>query len=134
MPRITLPLLLLTVALAGCTPEAETPAQRVFFESPTDGATVQSPVAVSMGAEGIEVAPAGIMDENSGHFHIVVNQPLVAAGAVIPADSLHLHYGTGAATTMLDLPPGQHVLRLQMGNGAHLAIDGLSDEITITVE
>ncbi|NNE70657.1 MAG: DUF4399 domain-containing protein [Rhodothermales bacterium] len=133
MPRFAL-LILFVVALAGCASEDAAPAQRVFFESPADGATVQSPFEVTMGAEGIAVAPAGTMEENTGHFHIVVNGPLVPAGAVIPADSLHLHYGTGAASATLDLPAGEHVLRLQMGDGAHMAIEGLSDQITVTVE
>ncbi|MCB0186627.1 MAG: DUF4399 domain-containing protein, partial [Caldilineaceae bacterium] len=58
------------------------------------------------------------------------------AGDVIITDDQHLHFGKGQAVTKLELTPGEHVLRLQFANGAHLALDGdeYQDEITITVQ
>lgn len=129
-----LALSLLVFFATACTDAPEAPASRVFFESPADGATVQSPVAVVMGAEGVTIAPAGTMEPDTGHFHIIVDQPFVAAGSVVPADSAHIHFGTGATTASLDLTPGEHVLRLQLADGAHIAMDGLQSEIRITVE
>jgi hypothetical protein len=39
-------------------------------------------------------------------------------------------------TTTLELEPGLHTLRLQVANGAHLALEGeqYRDTITVTVE
>ncbi|MBO6575488.1 MAG: DUF4399 domain-containing protein [Rhodothermales bacterium] len=132
-----LPLLLLVAACTSDQPQAEPeaaePSARVFFASPADGAELESPISVEMAAEGIDVVPAGTFTENSGHFHILVNEPFLAPGSVIPADSTHIHYGDGSSSTTLDLPPGEHVLRLQLADGAHIALEGMEDEITITV-
>lgn len=129
-----LSLLFPVLFVVACSDTPDEPASRVFFESPLDGATVQSPVAVSMGAEGIGIAPAGTFEANTGHFHLVIDQPFVTAGSVVPADSAHIHFGTGATTASLDLPPGEHILRLQMADGAHMALEGLQAEIQLTVE
>ncbi len=108
----------------------------VFFTSPTDGAEVTSPFEVEMGATGLSVDPAGDIKENSGHMHILVDEDFVAPGEVILASDTMLHYGDGQTKTTLDLPPGEHTLRLQFANGAHIALEGdqYRDEITITVK
>ena len=51
---------------------AQAPA-RVFFVEPKDGATVTSPVHVKFGVEGMKVAPAGTMTENTGHHHLLID-------------------------------------------------------------
>ena len=89
-----------------------------------------------MGATGLSVDPAGDIKENSGHMHILVDEDFVAPGEVILASDTMLHYGDGQTKTTLDLPPGEHTLRLQFANGAHIALEGdqYRDEITITVK
>ena len=108
----------------------------VHFVSPEDGARVTSPFKVEMAAEGVEVVPAGTMREGTGHMHILVDAPFVRPGNVIPSDDQHLHYGDGSTTAMLDLPPGEHVLRLQLADGAHKAFVGgeYRDVIVVNVE
>ena len=54
----------------------------------------------------------------------MVDTDFVAPGDVIISDELHKHFGQGQLTTILELKPGVHVLRLQFGNGAHIALDG----------
>ena len=46
-----------------------------------------------------------------------------------------IHFGQGQLTTTLDLEPGEHTLRLQFADGAHIALDGdqYRDEITVVV-
>lgn len=100
------------------------PAISVYFVSPVDGARVTSPFDVQMAAEGVEVAPAGTMEEGTGHMHILIDVPFVPAGEVIPTDDAHRHYGDGSTTATLDLAPGNHVLRLQFADGAHRAFEG----------
>lgn len=106
----------------------------VHFVSPADGARLNSPVEVEMAAEGVEVVPAGTMREGTGHMHILVDAPFVLPGNVIPSDDQHIHYGDGSTTATLVLPPGEHVLRLQLADGAHRAFEGGEYRDVITVE
>jgi hypothetical protein len=108
----------------------------VRFVAPQDGATISRRVDVVMAADGLVIEPAGAINANAGHFHILIDTDFVPAGDVIITDAQHLHFGKGQAVTRLDLTPGEHVLRLQFANGAHIALAGdqYRDEITVTVE
>ncbi len=112
----------------------ETPA--VGFEQPADGATVSSKFKVVMAAAGLVVEPSGEINEGAGHFHILVDTDFVPTGQVIPTDEQHLHYGKGQQTVYVELEPGEHTLRLQFADGAHIALEGdqYRDTITINVE
>ena len=108
---------------------------RVFFVAPQDKATVSSPVQVKMGVEGMTVQPAGELKAGTGHHHIIIDGQALKAGAVVPADATHIHYGKGQTETTLDLTPGTHTLTMQFANGAHQSYGpGLSSTITVTVE
>ncbi len=108
---------------------------KVFFVEPKDGATVTSPVKIQMGVEGMEVKPAGKIQDGSGHHHIVIDSDPVAKGTLVPADDKHKHFGKGQTETELQLAPGQHTLQLQFANGVHLSYgEQMSAKITITVE
>jgi len=132
------------IALAGdeyrdeivVTVKEDAPAESVRFTSPLDGAIVPPSFELSMAAAGLLVEPAGEVVEGAGHLHILVNTDFVPAGEVIISDEQHLHFGAGQLETTLDLPPGEHLLRLQLANGAHIALDGdqYRDEITVIVE
>src|SRR5688572_2095973 len=113
-PFVALALLAL---LAACAPAGANPAARVFFTSPADGASVTSPVHVTLGAENFTVEPAGAVKAGAGHLHIMVDAPCVAAGEVIPKDATHLHYGQGQLAADLELAPGTHTLCLQAADG-----------------
>lgn len=109
---------------------------RVFIMSPADGATVSNPVHVEFGIEGMTVAPAGDMTENSGHHHLIIDADLPDPSMPIPADDHHVHFGKGNTSTDLTLEPGQHTLQLVLGDYMHVPHDPpvVSDVITITVE
>lgn len=109
---------------------------RVFFTSPSDGATVTSPVKVAMGAENFVIEPAGKVKAGAGHLHIMVDTDCVAAGEVVPADAAHLHYGKGQLEAELALLPGTHTLCLQAADGAHIALvgAGMTQKITLSVK
>lgn len=106
----------------------------VNFVEPTDGASVTSPVSVTMAATNFTIEPAGdgTVREGAGHFHIMIDTECVTPGEVIPSDDSHQHYGDGATEAELELAPGSHTLCLQAGNGAHTALD-LTETITIEV-
>lgn len=104
----------------------------VRFAEPLDGATVASPVKVRMEATDFTIEPAGEVREGAGHFHIVVDAECVAVGEVVPSDPTHLHYGKAQTEAEVPLAPGRHTLCLQVGDGAHSALD-LTETITIEV-
>lgn len=89
-----------------------------------------------MSATGLKIEPAGDVHTEAGHFHIIVDKDFIPAGDVIPKDATDLHFGQGQLTTTITLTPGIHVLHLQFGNGAHIALDGpqYRDTITVTVK
>jgi hypothetical protein len=132
---LALALFLLVVGLSAYAASAAAQA-RVFFTSPTDGATITSPVKVTMGAENFIIEPAGKVTAGAGHLHIMVDTACVAAGEVVPADAAHLHYGKGQLEAELSLSPGTHTLCVQAADGAHIALAGagMTQKITLTVK
>lgn len=125
-----------TVAANATVAERMNEGPGVFFIDPLDGMTVPPTFAVTMMANDLTVEPAGDINPDAGHFHILVDTDFVPAGDTIIFDDQHIHYGKGQVTTTLTLEPGEHVLRLQFANGAHIALDGdeYRDTITVTVD
>ena len=127
-------LLIAGLLLAACGGASE-PVVR--FAEPRDGASVAAPVRVVMAAENFTVEPAGdgAIHDGTGHLHIMVDTPCVAAGQTIPKDEAHLHFGDGSTETELALSPGEHTLCLQAADGAHTALagEGMTHTISITV-
>jgi len=109
---------------------------RVFFISPADGDTVSNPIAIEFGIEGMSVVAAGVNEGHSGHHHLLVDTDVPDTGMPIPADANHIHFGDGSTATELTLAPGEHTLRLLLGDHLHIPHDPpvVSDPITIMVE
>jgi len=122
--------------------EAKKPAEakkpvvgKVKFLEPKNGATVKSPVHLKFGVKGMEVKPAGTLEEGTGHHHVIIGPAGVAEGEVIPADEKHIHFGQGQTEADIELPPGKHKLTMQFADGAHQSYgEVLATTITITVE
>ena len=108
---------------------------KVYFISPKDGEKVKGPFVVRFGLSGMGVAPAGTDKPGTGHHHLIIDAPLPAAVAGIPADDKHRHFGFGQTETTLTLPPGKHTLQLLLGDKNHIPHDPViySRRITITV-
>lgn len=125
-----------TATSATAATATDTPMSFARFVEPTDGDSVASPFAVVMAVDSMLIEPAGEIRENSGHYHILVDVPFVEEGNVIPTDDQHLHFGTGASEVEVALPPGEHTLRLQVANGAHIAYDSaeFGDAIAVVVQ
>lgn len=87
-----------------------------------EGETLTSPVAVTMEAVNFEIEPAGAVRDGAGHFHLLIDRGCMGPGETIPKDDSHLHFGDGSTKTEVELTPGEHVLCLQVGNGAHAAL------------
>lgn len=122
-------------------PEPEVaPAPRkeamAYFIAPAHEAEVSSPVRIKFGLLGMDVAPAGTETPNTGHHHLLIDvDELPPLDMPIPSDEHHHHFGKGQTEVMLDLPPGEHTLRLLLGDGNHVPHDPpvVSEPITITV-
>jgi hypothetical protein len=114
---------------------------KVFFVEPADGATITGPiengaikVTVKMGATGVAIKPAGALEDGSGHHHVLIDIPAMAAGTVVPKDEQHLHFGQGQTEATIAVPPGSHTLTLQLADGIHRSYgDALSASIKVTV-
>ena len=115
---------------------ASAPGARVYLISPSDGATISSPVTVRFGLEGMGVAPAGVARDGTGHHHLIVDADTPDAGLPIPSDDHHRHFGKGQTQVTLDLPKGPHTLQLVLGDHQHVPHDPpvVSKRIRIVVE
>lgn len=129
-------LLLLCAGFAACSSAPDPKQPRVFFTSPSDGATVSNPVKFTMDAANFIIEPAGAVRPGAGHLHILVDTPAIPVGQVVPKDEKHNHYGQGQKEAELTLSPGTHTLLLQGTDGAHVALagEGMTNKITITVK
>ena len=135
-------ILLLIALLAGGLAVAQlerTPAPEgveLYFVTPTDGATVTSPVRVVFGLRGMGVAPAGVERDGTGHHHLLIDTDPPPLDRPIPADDKHRHFGGGQTETEIELTPGKHTLQLILGNHLHVPHDPAicSERITITVQ
>ena len=127
-------LLLLCAGLTACSSDTKQP--RVFFTAPSTGATVTSPVKITMDAANFIVEPAGAVRPGAGHLHIMVDTDAIPVGQVVPKDEKHNHYGQGQKEAELTLSPGPHTLLLQGTDGAHVALagEGMTQKITVNVK
>ena len=123
------------LAAQAAAPAQQPPAPEIFFRAPADGANLPQTFPVVFGLRNYGVAPAGLPYPRTGHFHILINVEPPAPGVVIPADSLHRHYGAGQIETTLTLAPGTYTLRLVLADHEHKAIgpELTSRPIRITV-
>ncbi len=110
---------------------------KVYFISPVDGATLPEIFKVKFGLAGMGVAPAGVDFENSGHHHLLIDlDEMPDMRLPLPADEQHVHFGLGQTETEVTLSPGEHKLRLVLGNYLHIPHDPpiVSKVITITTK
>lgn len=132
---------LVAVTLMGLSVQAmATPAPedaRAYIITPMDGETVSSPVTVRFGLRGMGVAPAGVVQNNTGHHHLLIDvEELPDLERPIPADDQHRHFGGGQTQTTIELEPGEHTLQLLLGDHLHIPHEPpvMSEKIRIRVE
>lgn len=136
--RLALTILVFALA-AGCAsapnPNMAPAATGVYFLEPADGTTVTSPFKVRFGLKGMEVRPAGEQITGTGHHHLLINRESLAAGQIIPADDVHIHFGKGQTETEVKLAPGIYKLTMQFADGFHLSYGKeMSSTLTVTVK
>lgn len=109
---------------------------KVVFKNLKNNDVITSPFKLEMGTEVMRIDTAGPVVAGSGHHHLMINGPdSIPAGAVIPKDSLHIHFGKGQTDYELVLPVGKHKLTLQLADGLHRSYGSrLSTTISVTVK
>jgi len=111
-------------------------AQELYFIEPKNGEKLKSPITVKFGLRGFGVAPAGVIKENTGHHHLLVDvEVLPNLDKPIPATKNHIHFGGGQTETLISLPKGSHTLQLLLGDAYHVPVNPvlLSKKITVYV-
>ncbi len=111
------------------------PAPEIYLRAPQNNAVVGPSFGVEFGLRNYGVAPAGVNINGTGHFHVLINVEAPAIGEVIPADSLHRHFGGGQIETTLQLAPGTYTLRAVLADHEHKVISRelISAPIRVTV-
>ena len=115
-------------------PRVDDGVRSVAFSNVRDGYKIYSPFKVEFAVRGMGVAPAGQPLDGAGHHHILIDRSLprdIVAG--LPFDDKHKHFGKGQTSTVLDLSPGKHTLRLLFADHQHRPYFIFSDQITIEV-
>ncbi len=115
---------------------APSEAQAYILE-PADGTTVPETFTVKFGLSGMDLAPAGVDQANTGHHHLLIDQQeLPDLTASLPATEQIRHFGKAQTETELTLEPGKHTLQLVLGNYVHVPHDNpvISEPVTIKVQ
>lgn len=119
---------------------AKPPAAKVFFVTPTTGATIKPLSTIEFGSTGVTVAavpPGELKPEQvrpqTIHYHIAVDSDCLPAGTVIPKADPWIHFGDGKKVIEMNLAPGAHRLTVQAGDDMHRTIAGLCETINVTV-
>lgn len=95
---------------------------------------VRTPFQVDFSVKGMGVVPAGKPNPKAGHHHLLVDTPLPSdPSETIPFSEFYRHFGAGQTSTVLDLKPGPHRLRLLFADHAHRPYFLFSREVTVVV-
>jgi hypothetical protein len=105
----------------------------VWFEVPDPESEVISPVNFVTGTHGFRVeSSTEPARQGHGHLVVLVNNEFVDAGETVPSEDGYVHLSDGATKFELDLPAGEHTLRLQAVDANHRAYD-LRDKVDVRV-
>jgi Domain of unknown function (DUF4399) len=134
-PSVTTTTTAKPMSVATASNPVPTASKAVYFIEPQDGAVVPSEFKVVMGLKGMTVKPAGDMTPDTGHHHLLIDNPPLISGETVPATEKHIHFGKGQTETTVKLPPGRHMLVLQFANGMHQSYGpSMSSIITVNVK
>jgi hypothetical protein len=121
----------------GAPAQAKPSAAKVKIASPANGATVTTPVKITLTAIGIEIVPATVERPGTGHHHLFVDHDLTPVNDTIPRGVTGiLHLGRGQTEFVLDsLKPGPHRVIAVVGDSKHVPVKPLLvDTVTFIVK
>ena len=109
--------------------------QYVYFANIEDGDIHESPLKIEMAVIGMMIEPAGPINANKGHHHLLIDTTYFEAGTIIPATETTIHFGKGQTETEVALTPGKHRLTLQFADGVHRSYgEKMSKTIEVTIK
>jgi hypothetical protein len=113
------------------------PGASIYFRDLEDGDVVPKSLRVKFGVTGMKVRRAGNPEENSGHYHLLVDvrrlppmdQPLSRKEGIY-------HFDKSEKAAVVNMPPGEHTLQLIFADYRHIPHDPpvMTPRITVTVE
>jgi hypothetical protein len=107
---------------------------RLTLQSPTDGAVVKNPVALSFTVEGLTLAAAGPPTPGQGYAVLLPDGQPVAEGQPVPRGEQAIHLDDGAAAATLTFGPGPRTLTVQLVDGAGRSYGAaLATTVSLTV-
>jgi hypothetical protein len=128
--------LLLGAALYGAGARAQQTGT-VRITAPTNGATVNSPVQLTVDIQGVTVKPAAEGDPNAFHYHALVDvdpTTVLQPGQPIPTGQSNIVHTADRTITIPDLAPGQHTVVVVLTRTDHVPLNpNVQDRITFTV-
>tara|TARA_B100000586_G_C20023477_1_gene390094 strand:- start:403 stop:831 length:429 start_codon:yes stop_codon:yes gene_type:complete len=93
----------------------------VYIISPSADQEVINPITIKFGIKGMNLSPAGIEKEFSGHHHLLIDlKDLPDLSKPIPSDKNHMHFGKGQTEVTIQLPIGEHTLQLLFADFLHI--------------
>lgn len=110
---------------------------RVYFIEPHNGAELPLEFTVKFGLSGMGVAPSGVVKNNTGHHHLLIDLDVLPnLDASLPANKNIKHFGGGQTEVTLKLSAGEHSLQLLLGDQLHRPHNPVvvSEKITIIVK
>jgi hypothetical protein len=109
----------------------------VRITAPTNGATVNSPVQLTVDVQGVTVKPAAEGDPNAFHYHALVDvdpTTVVQPGQPIPTGQSNIVHTADRTITIPDLAPGQHTVVVVLTRTDHVPLNpNVQDRVTFTV-
>ena len=92
-----------------------------YFSNVRSGDEVTSPFVVKFGVSGMGVAAIDTAVENTGHHHLLIDRPLpLDFSKPLPSNDQYIHFGKGQLEFLVNLPPGEHELRLVFADHRHI--------------
>lgn len=112
-----------------------TVTRAITIVAPAEGAVVEGPVLIQLNAEGLDIVPAGVQQEHSGHHHLFIDRDLTPPGEPMPSEPGVVHLGQAQTEYRIeDLAPGEHTVIAVLGDFQHVPVAGVApDTVHFTV-
>ncbi len=105
-----------------------------WFSNLKSGDQVESPFLVRFGLTGIGIAAVKHPVTGTGHHHLLVDRALpLDFTEPLPFNDQYIHFGKGQMEAVLDLPEGEHTLRLVFADHKHIPNFVYSEALRIRV-
>lgn len=109
--------------------------KNAWFSNLASGDIVTSPFVVRFGLTGIGIAAVKQAVQGTGHHHLLIDRDLpLDFTEPLPFTDQYVHFGKGQMEAILDLPDGEHTLRLVFADHRHIPNFVYSDVLRIRVQ